>query len=349
MKKPFIVIVLMGMALSIASAAFAIKPVPDLGNARIIVMAHNLQNYYVNYSESSRPSYHDEEGLALKTQRIVEMMLASNADIFAFCEVEAKPVSLQYLVDALNEQVDSVAYAAVEDGINVATDSYDNAIKAGFIYRIATVEPYGNNYAATSVTYYKNVMRIQAWTEKATGERFALSMNHFKAKSDDASKEQRIKNANWLMTGLSSYRVRDPDVLAVGDFNAKMEEECISIILRNGYEEQLLRFDEDAYSYNYRGVYELIDHAFANSTMAEQITGAAVWHTNTSVSASNRYSDHDAVLVGLRLGEDEPVDPEEAVESVTVSCPQAQKIFRRGQFIIIRGGVEYTLTGQRLY
>jgi hypothetical protein len=29
--------------------------------------------------------------------------------------------------------------------------------------------------------------------------------------------------------------------------------------------------------------------------------------------------------------------------------PQAQKEIRHGQIIIIRGGVEYTVTGQRLY
>ena len=348
MKKLFAVIVLLETVLSFGSAVFAIKPAPDLGNPRIIVLAHNLQNYYINYDESERPSYHDEAGLATKTQRIVDMMLASNADIFAFCEVEAKPVSLQHLVDELNDRVDSTAYAAVADEIYVQTDSYDNAIKAGFIYRIATVEPYGSNYSATSITYYKNVMRIQAWTEKATGERFTLSMNHFKAKSDDASVAKRVENANWLMTALGSYRVKDPDILAVGDFNAEMDEECISVILNKGYEEQLLRFDEDAYSYIYRNNYELIDHAFANSTMAEQITGAAVWHTNTSVYSSSRYSDHDAVLVGLRLGKDEPIGPGEAVESLTVSDPQAQKILRQGQLIIIRGGAEYTITGQRL-
>ena len=263
---------------------------PDLGNARIIVLANNLQNYYINYDESDRPSYDDEQGLALKTQRIVSMMVASNADIFAFCKVEAKPASLDRLVSEINTQLGSEVYASVYDGMNIATDSYDDAIKSGFIYRIATVEPYGNNYAATNVAYYRNVMRIQAWTEKATGERFTLSMNHFKAKSDADSQAKRVDNATWLVNALSSSsKVKDPDILIVGDLNCQMEEQAITIIVNNDYEEQLLRFDEDAYSYIYKGNHELIDHAFANETMAAQITGAAVWHTNTSVSYSQRY------------------------------------------------------------
>lgn len=324
----------------------ALPAVPDLGNARIIVLANNLQNYYINYDESSRPSYSDDAGLALKTQRIADMMIASNADIFAFCELEAKPVTLEHLVAALNEQLDCDCYAAVSDGINVATDSYDNAIKSGFAYRKATVAPYSSNYAATGVNYYKNTMRIQAWEELSTGEKFTLSMNHFKAGQTSADPGKRVTNAENLISGLSSsYKVKDPDILIMGDLNAQMSEDCIGVIEDAGFEEQLIRFDEDAYSYIYYGSHELIDHAFANSTMAEQITKAVVWHTNTAQSYSYRYSDHDAVLVGLRLGDEDPII--DGVEQVGTN-PQVQKTMRHGQLIIIRGGIEYTITGQRL-
>ena len=325
----------------VALVAQAAVAVPNLGNARIIVLANNLQNYYYNYGESSRPSYSDEAGFALKTNRIVQMMLTSNADIFAFCEVEAKPITLEHLVEALNE---AAGGAAVSDGINVATDSYDNAIKSGFVYRKATVAPYGSDVAATNITYYKNTMRIQAWTELSTGEHFTLSMNHFKAGQTTADPGKRVTNAENLISGLSnSSKVKDPDILIMGDLNAQMDESCISIILNAGYEEQLLRFDENAYSYIYKGTRQLIDHAFANSTMAEQITGAAVWHTNTSLAYANRYSDHDAVMVGLRLGDDTS-----DIEVTEDETPVYIKQIRHGQLVIIRGDQVYTVTGQRL-
>ena len=333
----------LGLAAALIVQA-ALPSVPNLGNPRVIVLANNLENYYYNYAESSRPSYSDDEGLQLKTQRIADMMIASHADIFAFCEVEAKPITLEYLVEALNSKVGQELYVAVYDGIYVETDSYDNAIKSGFVYKKTTVQPLGSNYAATNTAYYKNTMRIQAWTEKATGESFTLSMNHFKAGQTDADPGKRVTNANQLMSGLSSSsKVKDPDILIVGDLNAQMTEECMTVIQNYGYVEQLIRFDANAYSYVYKGSRELIDHAFANSTMADQITGAAVWHTNTSVSYSNRYSDHDAVLVGLRLGKEET-----AIEAIELTEP-VQKILRDGQIIIIRGGVEFTITGQRLY
>ena len=346
MKKYFVSIMLLVAWALTAGAQQQLPQRPNVGNARIIVLANNLENFYYNYDESSRPSYDTDAGRAAKTNKIVQMMISSGADIFAFCEVEAKPITLEYLVQELNTAAGGDYYAAVSDGINVTSDSYDNAIKSGFVYRKATVKPYGSNYAATNITYYKNTMRIQAWEELSTGERFTLSMNHFKASSDDASKQKRVDNANWLIGGLNnSSKVKDPDILIMGDLNAQMAEEAMQIIVNNGYEEQLLRYDEDAYSYIYKGTHELIDHAFANSTMAEQITGAVVWHTNTSASYSNRYSDHDAVLVGLRLGEEE-IDPS-GLDQTTVSVP-CRKEIRHGQIVIIRGDAVYTVIGQKV-
>lgn len=331
----------LGLAAALIVQA-ALPTIPNLGNPRIVVLANNLENYYIN-PNSGRGDYTQAQIVA-KTGKIVEMMLASNADIFAFCEVEAKPAVLQNLVQELNTAAGGNDFAAVTDGIDEDWDErYNNNIKSGFVYRVATVAPYGSDYAATNVTYYKNTMRIQAWTEISSGERFTLSMNHFKAMSDDAAKAKRVDNANWLMAGLSnSSKVKDPDILIMGDLNAQMGEQCLTIIQNNGYVEQLLRFDEDAYSYIYYGSHELIDHAFANSTMAQQITAAAVWHTNTSQSYNQRYSDHDAVLVGLRLGEQLS-----DIETIDVTVP-AYKEIRNGQIIIIRGGEVYTITGQKL-
>ena len=335
--------------LSIAAALIvraAVPAVPNLGNARIVVLANNLENYYIHPNDG-RGDY-SEAQIAAKTAKIAEVMVASEADVLAFCEVEAKPDVLTHLAQAMNiEAGEEGLYVAVYDGIDVDWDSYyNNNIKAGFIYRSDKVQPYMSNYQATNITYYKNTMRIQAWEELATGERFTLSMNHFKAMSDEASKSKRIDNATWLVNALnSSSKVKDPDILIMGDLNCQMNEEAITVIMNAGFEEQLLEYDANAYSYIYKGTHELIDHAFANETMSAQITGAAVWHTNTSQSYSQRYSDHDAVMVGLRLGDE---DPAELTETIDASEPAVQKIIRQGQIIIIRGGVEYTITGQRI-
>jgi hypothetical protein len=336
---------LIGLGLAAALLVHAALPaVPDLGNPRIVVLANNLQNYYIHYN-TGRGDY-TEAQMEAKTNKIVEAMLKSGADLLAFCEVEAKPDVLEHLAAEMNTKAGTTGvYVALSDGIDVTWDEeYDNNIKVGFIYRSDKVQPYMGNYYAKNVTYYKNVLRIQAWTEISSGERFTLSMNHFKAMSDEASKNKRVDNATWVMNALGNY-AKDPDILLMGDLNAQMDEACISVILNKDYAEQLLRFDEQAYSYVYYGDNELIDHAFANSTMASQITGAAVWHTNTSTYYNNRYSDHDAVVVGLRLG-NEPVTD---IDHTTSPSGKTYKKIRQGQIIIIRGGVEYTIIGQRLY
>ena len=296
MKKIFLLLFLLPAMLMQAAAVL-----PDVGNGRIRVLGNNLQNYYYNYN-TGRGDYTDEER-AEKTLKIVNAMLTADADIFAFCEVEAKPIVLQQLADSMNAHCGVAGrYAAVNDGINEEWDAtYNNNIKSGFIYRTDKVQPYGSNYAATNVTYYKNTMRIQAWEELATGERFTLSMNHLKAGQNDSDKEKRKDEAGWLVNALPS-KAADSDILILGDLNCQMDEEAISVIQNAGYVEQLLRFNASAYSYVYYGNQELIDHAFANSSMADQITGAGVWHVNTSETYNNRYSDHDPYLVALNLG-----------------------------------------------
>ena len=308
MRKIFLFI-----CLAAALCVQAATAVPDVGNGRLRVLGNNLQNYYYNYN-TGRGNYTDAER-AEKTRKIVIAMLQANADIYAFCEVEAQPIVLQQLADSMNAYAGVAGrYATVEDGIEEEWDAtYNNNLKSGFIYRTDKVEPYSSDFPATNVTYYKNVMRIQAWTELSTNERFTLSMNHFKAMSDDASIAKRVDNANWLVSGLNtSSKVKDPDILIMGDLNAQMSEECISIIQNASFTEQLVAYNANAYTYCYNNSEELIDHVFANSTMATQITGAAAWHYNTTCESTsnyaNRYSDHDPYLVAINLGGEIPGD-----------------------------------------
>ena len=300
MKRSLLIVLGLALALLVQAAS----PAPNVGNGRIRVLGNNLENYYI-HPNTGRGDY-TEAQIAAKTQKIVAAMLEADADIYAFCEVEAQPTVLQHLAEEMSAAAGVTGlYVAVDDGIEEEWDEqYNNNIKSGFIYRSDKVEPYGSDMRATNQTYYRNTMRIQAWEELSSGERFTLSMNHFKAMSDASSAAKRVDNANWLVSALSnSSKVLDPDILILGDLNCQMDEEAITIIVNAGFTEQLLRFDDNAYSYIYHGDYELIDHAFANSTMAEQITGAAVWHANTSASYSSQYSDHDPYLVAMNLGD----------------------------------------------
>lgn len=276
---------------------------PDVGNGRIVVCGQNAYNYFVVDLDNGRSSYSTVSGLEDRTKRMVNSLRYMDADIYAFNELENNGDSvLSYLTIAMNNAAGKIIYAYVKDNCTKGNDS--EQIKSGFVYRLDKVKPYGTNTATTSRSYYRNTMRYQAWEELLSGERFVLSVNHFKAKSgDDNGEQMRMNNASDLVSGLSRITI-DPDILIVGDLNCTISEDPLQYLLNADYTEQLLRFSSSAYSYIYSGKQQLIDHVFANASMATQITGAGVYHVNTiqSWSSASKYSDHDPYLVALNLG-----------------------------------------------
>lgn len=281
-------------------------PLPNIGDGRLKVCAQNLLNYYYNYN-TGRGDYTPEE-FAEKTHKIVNSMLWMDADVYGFCELEAQDIILRQLVDSLNKQSQTTHYAYVVDDIDVAWDSYDNNLKSGFVYRKDKVKPVGSNVPAYSGNYYRNTMRIQTFEELSSGERFTLSMNHFKSKAgsaEDQGNSIRVTNATQLITNLPS-KALDKDIMIMGDLNCEVGEEPLNIIEEAGYTEQLLAYNTTAYSHCYNGG-ELIDHVYANASMANQITGAGIFHISTkcgedaSYNVDHRYSDHDPYMVGVNL------------------------------------------------
>ena len=316
------------------------------------ICAQNLENYYYNYSESSRPDYNDAEGFRTKTVKIVNAMLGIDADIYAFCEVEAKPIVLQQLADSMNAHAGVAGrYAAVSDGIDYTwyDGISDNQIKSGFIYRTDKVATVGSNTGAVSYGYYSRTMRIQTFRQLSNNEKLIVSMNHFKAKdsSSDQGEAQRQTNANNLVSAVGNLTA-DPDILILGDLNCEYGEAPITTIVNAGFEEQLLKYNSSAWSHCYGGG-ELIDHVLANASMAAQIVNAHVEHIcaykcNSAVSSDQSWSDHDPYVIDINLGNSAPT----ALEMVQIE-PQARKEIRHGQLIIIRGGEAFTVTGQRVY
>ncbi len=290
-------------------AVYASIPVdiPQLGNGRLVVCGQNAQNYFAVHFD--RTDYNTTEGLEDKTARIVTAFRAIDADIYAICELENNDSILHYLTDAMNAAAEQDIYSYVSDnGVYSSSES----IKSGFLYRNDKVRPYGANTSASSSYYYRYTMRLQAFEELSTRERFVLSMNHFKAKDSTADKgnAKRETNASHLVGALRNVNV-DPDILVMGDLNCEIDESPLQTIVNEGYVEQLIRYDADAYSYIYKGSRQLIDHVFANESMQKQLTGAGVCHVNTGTSYSGayHYSDHDPYMVAMNLSSGSAPEP----------------------------------------
>ncbi len=311
---------------------------PDVGNGRLVVCGQNARNYFVVNYTADRSDAKTIEAVEEKTQKMVTALRYINADIYVFNELEVNDSVLGYLSVAMNNNAGKQVYTYIKDGLS---DS-DTYIKSGYMYRKDKVKPIGSNTTTSTQMYYNNTMRLQAFEELSTGERFVLSINHFKAKDNtsDAGNSKREHNASDLVNALSRVTI-DPDILVMGDLNCTISESPLSYLLNAGYEEQILKYYPSAYSHSYYGTKSLIDHVFANATMAEQITGAGVYNVNTTGGYSVKYSDHDPYLVALNPGS-EPVIPDPDKDTCNISFQQDFKT-GFGDFAIndIKGNVTW--------
>ncbi len=176
---------------------------------------------------------------------------------------------------------------------------------------------------------------VQAFAQ-ADGEVLVVSVNHFKSKSggcDVPDARDLQGNCNAVRTAaareLAAFLATDPtgtgdpDVLLLGDLNAYAMEDPVTTLLARGFVNLESARHADSYSYGFDGQWGSLDHALASASLAAQVTGVTTWHINADEpsvldyqtgfkSAAQRAtlyapdplrsSDHDPVLVGIRLG-----------------------------------------------
>ena len=161
-------------------------------------------------------------------------------------------------------------------------------------------------------------MYAQAFEEIASGKRLIVSLNHLKSKRpgrthyDTNLKRMDNTDSLLLMLPVAVERFDDPDVLLLGDYNCYTQEQPIQTIVRAGYEDQLMRFCPDDYSYVFKGEMGYLDRCFANPSMAAQIVRVRPWHVNADWYYSHgafkmkdksmhRYADHEPIIVDIKL------------------------------------------------
>ena len=303
---------------------YDLEAINSRGEHNLLICYMNLEYYLVdNFGTGYGPdSSTDHQKQRTKTSQALAKI---NADIYALVEIQTGQGALAELAADLTKNTGR-NFTYINDG-SVTDGSFT---KSGYIYCTDKVTPYGN--IQHNDTYVENRKKVQGFTEKATGERFILSVNHFKAKSGNgsgANKDQgdgqgsynaaRVKEAQSILSNYSSYTstFSDEDFLIVGDLNAYGKEDPITTLTDWGMIDLHRTFHADSsYSYVYQGTLGYLDHALCNSTLYPQVTGMTPYHINapekdtyTYDGSSNdgtmfRCSDHDPILIGLRLGKD---------------------------------------------
>ncbi len=291
-----------------------------VGEHTLLVCALNLEYYLVdNLGTGYGPD--NTQQAAKQHAKIMDALKHIRADIFGFVEIEQGQSALRKLANALTSATGR-KYSYIDDG-GSSSGSYT---KSGYVYCTETVEPYGD--IRSNNAEVRNRKKMQAFVEKSSGGKFIFSLNHFKAKSgsgtgDNADQDDgqgvfnatRVREAKSVLTEINtsiSY-FKDPDVLVMGDLNAYAKEDPITTLIDGGLTDMYRYFHADsAYSYVFRGQAGYLDHALANASMMQQVTGMQPYHINSDESDEYTYdkssdqtmfrcSDHDPVLVGLAL------------------------------------------------
>lgn len=305
----------------------------------VLVCAANLEYYLVEQfgsgsSSSMGPSSSSEHQ---KQRTKVSTALAKiNADLYGFVEIQQGQGALKEIAEDLTRNTGR-HFSYIQDGSS-ANGTYT---KSGYVYCSDVLRPYGdikeNNKGVS------NRKKMQAFDVISSGERFIYSINHFKAKSSGGSGKDanqndgqggynytRVEEAKSVLAAYSTNATYydDEDILIMGDLNAYGKEDPITTLIKGSMTDLHRYFHADSsYSYTFHGQAGYLDHALCNSSMLAQVTGMAAYHVNSDESddytydkssdlSMFRYSDHDPVLVGLKLGAaiTSETDPELRVE-----------------------------------
>jgi predicted extracellular nuclease len=341
---------------------------PDGVGGNLKVASFNVLNYFTTIDTGAficGPAADQEcrgadtpEEFTRQRAKIIAALTAIDADVVGLIEIENHPgdVPTADLVSGLNDMMGAGTYDFIATGA-IGTD----AIRQAFIYKPAAVSPVGA-YAILDTSVdprflddYNRPVLAQTFQDNATGGIFTVAVNHLKSKGSDCNavgdpdtgdgsgncnltrKAAAEALVDWLATDPTGSG--DGDYLIIGDLNSYDKEDPIDALLAGDYTDLIYQYlGEYAYSYVFDGQLGYLDHALANASLLNKVTGTTVWHINAdepdlidydmtfkgpnqdALYAPDPYrsSDHDPVIVGLCTDETAPTFSELSVSPNTL-------------------------------
>jgi predicted extracellular nuclease len=308
------------------SSANARPAAPDLAPGNVRVASANMLNFFTEFGNgtdawgntiagcyigsgtklSNCRGADNLEEFQRQTGKMVAALRAIDADAYGLMEVQNNhETTVNYIVDALNQAAGSPLYAAMPapadtaDGPSTGTD----AIRVAIIYKPSKLTPVGP--AMTDPDRLNNRAPMAVTFKAANGGKFALVVNHFRAKSSckDGNtnydprdwtdpngqgcwNQTRINQANRL-TGTFLPEVRaaggTDNVLVVGDLNANGHEDPILALQSTGLVNEIERFVRPrgiphSFVFGHQSGY--LDHALASPALDAQIADLIEFHNN---------------------------------------------------------------------
>lgn len=328
----------------------------------LLVCTMNLE-YYLTTDFRPGSGQGPEDAAEHTTQRIkVSKALAQiGADLYGFVEIQQGQGAVAEIAADLNLYVNRTIsdpdkkheYTYINDKSQV-NGTYTTA---AFVYDAKKLKPIGvlQETSVAGASIPANRHRMICFEEIATGERFIFSVNHFKAKrgsgASGADADQhdgqglfnaaRTKEAQAVIDLYKGYysnkAIKDKDILIMGDLNAYGKEDPIVRMISNGMIDLHRAFHADSsYSYQFGGLAGYLDHALVNATLFPQIKGVAAFNINSDERDSYTYesgdktmfrcSDHDPVIVGLKLDSTLMYDPSPSMNVAEIASGEDNEL-----------------------
>jgi len=292
--------------------------IDKVGEHTLLICAANLEYYLkVNVGQGYGPKSSEEH--EKQRTKVRQALALINADIYGFCEIEKGTAALQEICNDLNSAHSDRRFTVVNNGTVLSKE--DTYTTCSYVYDANKVHPFSK--LGESQTGVLNRKYMQYFRDNETDEGFIFSINHFKAKVGEGDTEaKRIAEANAVNALYNSYKTycHEEDLLIMGDLNAYAGEKPITILLeadeskKSDDRTDLHQYfhPEGSYSYRYGGEVNYLDHAIVSPSLLPQVTGMQAFHVNSDEEDCTydtkcndgtmfRYSDHDPIVVGLRL------------------------------------------------
>ena len=324
--------------------------VPQVGGDLQVASANVLNYFTTLSSQdkNARGAATAEE-LKRQQDKIVAALNKLDAGVVGLNEIENNGSAVETLVEALNAASESGKWAALKTG-KIGTDAITTAFiyQPGKVEPVGKFDTLTSADDPRFIDTKNRPALAQTFKEKTSGKTVTVAVNHLKSKGSacgDPSEatlqplvgncqETRTEAAKALSEWLAGDKIgveKSEHILVIGDLNSYDHEDPIQTFEKAGFTDLAKKFQgEKAYSYVFNGQLGYLDYAMSNAALTEKVVGAAEWHINSDelplidytmkfkkkaeqqlyAADEFRSSDHDPVIVGIKLADDSAPEPE---------------------------------------
>jgi predicted extracellular nuclease len=205
-------------------------------------------------------------------------------------------------------------------------------ITVGLFYRSDRFEAIGDAQILTGPEFKRSRQPMaQVFRELPDGGKILVVINHLKSKGSCPESSENsdqndgqgcwnpirqvsaVKMSAWAADVAASAGT--DNILIMGDMNAYRNEDPIRAIRDAGFTELMDEKQALNYSFVFFGQHGTLDYAFSSHALLEKVQQAFIWNINAALPVNMdlpqpwlRFSDHDPVIVDIRLRQSKTTD-----------------------------------------